>query len=268
MKNKKGPAKALTNRPRGAIAVASTNEVDPGLAALFKRTGKLLERRRRAKNTSPQRMLARGLGVMMLPLETWGVKKREARKAVLSWIAAKSEFTKRQWTWRDTPNQLQPKDLLSAIMQNRDTQVDDDLLEEAVFSVFREDIPGLAHAVWEYKRLKKRFQTDPDGFWSRLAKYSAQKNAGHHWIERQPAWVLCAIECWIGMPHYPEFAGTPPFCLWSDGAIQYFFEKAPSTTDSIRQRLTRDCRLIRPEGFSFGIVNGKWKKMGRAHTKR
>lgn len=205
-----------------------------------------------------QRMRVKALNVILSPLLRWGVSKREARKAAISWMATSVERDRKSWTNRKRAPNINHVGLVRTAMNGGDLkEFSVEILEDAIFAVFRDDIKGLADAVQGCSPVHKRFEDDPIAFWTRLAEYARQRRAGSEWEKGQPAWVSFAVRNWMGGREWPAI--YPPVCLWADSAIQSICKDAPEESNSIRKKLMRDCKLYRPKGIAYRRHNDKWK---------
>jgi len=209
-----------------------------------------------------KRMRVKALNVILSPLLFWGVTKREARQTATAWMATSVERTKKRWTSRKRAPNVNPVGILRTVMNGGDLkEYSVEILEDAIFAVFRDDIKNLAAAVQGCPPVYKRFEDDSTAFWMRLAEYTRQRRAGIEWVNRQPAWVLYAVKNWLGGREL--LASYPPVCLWADSAIQSICQDAPEETNSIRKKLIRDCKLYRPKGIAYHFHKGKWSRCAR-----
>ena len=206
--------------------------------------------------------------IIALDLLTWGVSTEEALKTASAWAKSAVKRGILEWSYRqDAPN-ADPEGIISAALAGH-SECSEDIVEEAVFYTYQKDISGLAHAVTHMPILHQRFQNNPRSFWMRLAKYVTQKRAGTEWVEKQPAWVIFAVEFWINSKRFPEpLSECPPVCLWTDGSIVEIFKDAPKSHSDVRVKLNRDCELHRPEGFAFRLVRGSWERCNREHYQK
>jgi len=217
------------------------------------------------------------IGSLSLPLLMWGVKEDEALKTTISWMEVATQRGKRKWTDIESAPIADPEGILEmAIAVDADSQLPKklkrkltytaEIIEQAIFAVYRSDIIGLAEAVKGFPAVMKRFNADPPAFWKRLAEYAGQTLSGSTWEQSQHEWVRSAVKYWIAAPASPDCKNSPPMCLWADSVYKIFFDRVPEESNSIR-KILKNHGLYRPEGIAFRICENKWKLCSRIHRR-